>query len=218
MLRSLTKSCHWVPTSTTDPMSYVVEDKQQILSFALMLQQIEVLLVALLPTLKSPPASMTADARLQQQVVLAALQMFTFIAPGLETTAETALTVSFVLALGFVVGMRTLPRSKVAVHAVAWLLIQACAMAPTTATPCSDVCACATASSCSAICNSSVRLAILAGADLLQYLFSIFAIHHFACVQNLLCWALLAQCMLPAMRCIACLQLCTSAALHWLSL
>ncbi len=69
-----------------------------------MLQQREVLLVALLATLKCPPAGMTPDARLQQQVMLAALQTLTFIAPSLEATpdAYTVPKVSFVLALGFV--------------------------------------------------------------------------------------------------------------------
>lgn len=95
-------------------MSYVAEDIQQILNCALVLQQREVLLVALLATLRSPPANMTADARLQQQVMLAAHQMFTFIAPDLEITVETytAPKVTFVLALGFFVVVRTLPRSS----------------------------------------------------------------------------------------------------------
>ena len=64
-------------------MSYVFEDIQQIPNCTLVLQQREVLLVALLATLKCPAAGMTPDARLQQQVMLAALQLFTFIAPGL---------------------------------------------------------------------------------------------------------------------------------------
>lgn len=78
-----------------------------------MLQQKEVLLVALVATLKCPPAGMAPDARLQQQVMLAALQMLTFITPDLEATPDTytVLKVSFILALGFVVVMRTVPWS-----------------------------------------------------------------------------------------------------------
>ena len=67
---------------TTD-LNYACKDIPHFLNGALVLQQREVLLVALVATLKSPPAGMTNDAHLQQQVMLAALQLFTFIAPGL---------------------------------------------------------------------------------------------------------------------------------------
>ncbi len=116
-------------------MSYVVKDKEQILNCALMLQQREVLLVALLATFKSAPASMTADAHLQQQVMLAALQMFTFIAPGLEATAETytapkvGLCSCFELCCGYE-NAATVFFLLYMLWSVLWL-IHACAVAPT---------------------------------------------------------------------------------------